>query len=194
MANRGRPSRYAARTAEGVRQIWRYPNRRLYDPVRSRYARADEITATAEPFIVIDTRNGEDITASIIASARAHTLRTEQNRGDSVVYFIRSGESGPIKIGLSSTSKVEQRVSELQTGSPERLRLLGFVNGDRDAEQFLHRCFASLGIGGEWFKPDPSLVSFIATTLASGALEYTPEEEPEQLDLLAHKNSRPLGG
>lgn len=180
---RGRPARHAARRADGVRQLWRYPNRRLYDPIARAYTNARSLSGYSEPFIVIDSQTGVDITASVLASAEAMTLRADQDVGTPVVYFIRSGEDGPIKIGLSSTNKVEQRVGELQVGSASRLRLIGFVSGDRDSEQFLHRCFAALGIGGEWFRADPSLLAFVETTLKSGALEHVPRAKPLQLSL-----------
>ena len=78
-----------------------------------------------------------------------------------VVYFIQRGGDGPVKIGFSKNPK--GRLSSLQTGIPERLHLLGIVDGGKAEEQRLHRYFAAYGIQGEWFKPAPDLMAYIQT-------------------------------
>lgn len=53
----------------GPRVIKKYPNRRLYDTLRSCYVTLAEIKSlvlAAEPFVVRDARTGEDLTRSIL--------------------------------------------------------------------------------------------------------------------------------
>jgi len=70
-----------------------------------------------------------------------------------VVYFIQSGEDGPIKIGWTSTGNPWGRCAALQTGSPEELEVVGFFVGPQSEERRLHEKFAEHRIRGEWFAP-----------------------------------------
>jgi hypothetical protein len=75
------------------------------------------------------------------------------------VYFVRAASGGPIKIGTSLY--VSARVSNLQIGRPDRLVVMAtFIGGHKD-EKALHRRFASLHVGGEWFRDEPELLGFI---------------------------------
>ncbi len=75
------------------------------------------------------------------------------------VYFVQSGESGPIKVGISECPK--KRLSGMQTGSAEKLRLLGTIPGGAHAEGFLHDTFREYHIRGEWFRPHPALIAIV---------------------------------
>jgi hypothetical protein len=77
----------------------------------------------------------------------------------SVVYFVRQGRKGPVKIG--TTTRIYERLKELETGTSFRLRLLASEPGDRDRERELHRRFAPAHMRGEWFWPTPELVDYI---------------------------------
>lgn len=66
------------------------------------------------------------------------------------VYFVRSGEDGPVKIGYAAD--VLERVHGLQAGNPELLTIVRIVSGSRNVEARLHRHFADIRIRGEWFK------------------------------------------
>lgn len=84
-----------------------------------------------------------------------------QDRGPiSGVYFIRRGDSGPVKIGFSAN--VRKRIRSLQTGSAEPLKLLAVAEGGEQTERFLHEQFARHRLEGEWFSPDASLLALIA--------------------------------
>lgn len=72
-------------------------------------------------------------------------------------YFIQAGVDGPIKIGKADNP--EKRLAELQTGSPESLRLIGKLQGDHERD--LHNRFHKLHLRGEWFNPDVRLLAFI---------------------------------
>lgn len=45
-----------------------------------------------------------------------------------MIYFIQRGVDGPIKIGFTE-SNIEDRTRSIQTSCPEKLLLLGHVNG-----------------------------------------------------------------
>jgi hypothetical protein len=79
------------------------------------------------------------------------------------VYFIRFGESGPIKIGKTNRNP-RIRLALLQNGSPVRLHLMAIISEpDEDhSEEALHRRFAHLRIRGEWFDSIRELTDFIA--------------------------------
>jgi hypothetical protein len=72
------------------------------------------------------------------------------------IYFIQAGDDGPVKIGLARD--VWKRLSNLQTGVPTRLRLLGIIDGSAQKEKLLHRQFAAHRLRGEWFSFHPSML------------------------------------
>lgn len=73
---------------------------------------------------------------------------------------------GPVKIGISSD--INGRMPGIQNGNPRPLSLLGvlpFIDrlAARDGERDLHERFADHRLSGEWFDPDPTLLSYIGT-------------------------------
>lgn len=76
------------------------------------------------------------------------------------VYFVLCGEF--IKVGFSSNPY--KRLSSMQTGSPFPLVMLADIPGSKDDEQEIHRMFPDLHVRGEWFRDDPRIRSFIAST------------------------------
>lgn len=76
------------------------------------------------------------------------------------IYFIQVGNDGPIKIGFTAGNP-RARLSKLQIGNPEKLKLLAAVPGSFEDEQAIHATFVALRIRGEWFRPDPILHGFI---------------------------------
>lgn len=85
---------------------------------------------------------------------------TEAATPASLIYFVRAGDRGLIKIGR--TDRLERRLSQLQNGNHLELRLLGYAHGDTAEEKSLHRRFAAGRIRGEWFRPTRELLRFIA--------------------------------
>lgn len=71
-----------------------------------------------------------------------------------MIYFISNG-SDAVKIGYSL--RVEERIKELQNGSPFPLEILALSPGDKVAEREYHQKYSDLAIGGEWFQIDKSL-------------------------------------
>jgi hypothetical protein len=66
------------------------------------------------------------------------------------VYFIRSGETGPVKIGWAD--EVEKRRRQLQTSHYEPLCVIRVIEGARSLERWLHERFAGWRLHGEWFQ------------------------------------------
>lgn len=78
------------------------------------------------------------------------------------VYFIQGESGGPIKIG--KTGAVKNRVHELQVGNPNTLKILkSAMETSILTEKRLHHFFSAFRVraNGEWFHPDPYILSFI---------------------------------
>lgn len=78
-------------------------------------------------------------------------------RDGSRVYFAQAGER--IKIGWSRN--VAARITKLQTGNPEPIRLLATTPGGRSLETQLHERFADVRLTGEWFAASPALLAYV---------------------------------
>ncbi len=77
-----------------------------------------------------------------------------------MIYFLQSGEGGPIKIGHTE-GHVNWRLRSLQHSSPYELRILGVEEGGRNMEQMLHRQFKAYRFRSEWFHPVQELLKHI---------------------------------
>jgi hypothetical protein len=76
------------------------------------------------------------------------------------IYFIQSANSKRVKIGYTEW-KVDARLATLQTGSAEKLDLLGWIPGTLTDERALHKQFESQAVGGEWFTVSDSILKLI---------------------------------
>jgi len=76
------------------------------------------------------------------------------------VYFVQSGDDGPIKIGFSTN--IRMRIDNLSVGSPDPLHLLAAIRGGRAEERKMHRMFKDARLHGEWFEPVPELLETIS--------------------------------
>lgn len=92
------------------------------------------------------------------------------------VYFVRALKLGLIKIGQTDCALT--RLGNMQTGSPDRLELLGvIIGGDAVAvERSLHRRFARSRLHGEWFRPSEALLAYIAEHATSPRPRKKPGE------------------
>lgn len=77
-----------------------------------------------------------------------------------VVYFIGAAESGPVKIGFTTDKSVESRLAQLQTGSHEKLFVLGAVDAGPAVERAIHNVLSTHLVRGEWFEREPALALF----------------------------------
>ena len=68
-----------------------------------------------------------------------------------MIYIIED-ESARVKIGYSEDEKtLYARKQFLQVGNPEKLKLIGLFEGDKEDEQLIHGWFLDRHIRGEWF-------------------------------------------
>jgi DNA-binding MarR family transcriptional regulator len=99
-----------------------------------------------------------------------------ERRSNRWVYVIGSPVVRPVKIGVSDDP--EERLDDLQTGSPVPLVLLWQVHGGQRLESLLHERFAASRMHGEWFDlgdTDPVLaVAEEAARLGYGPLPVIP--------------------
>ncbi len=77
------------------------------------------------------------------------------------VYFLLSQSTGLIKIGFSKNPKARMRL--FQCGSGDRITLLASEPGAGVRERALHRQFRTARSHGEWFRPAPDLLAYIAS-------------------------------
>jgi hypothetical protein len=96
-------------------------------------------------------------------------VRAQKKHHRGFVYCIGEvGEWYAVKVGFSL--KPIARVSELQTGNPRPLVLLGTIKGTVSTERDLHAKYIDYNIVGEWFTPaDDLLAEFGITKEASSA-------------------------
>lgn len=69
-----------------------------------------------------------------------------------MIYAIRVGADGPIKIGRA-TNPV-QRLMELQTAHHQKLNLIAVARWQDEMERELHDILKYSRLEGEWFKPN----------------------------------------
>lgn len=66
-----------------------------------------------------------------------------------IVYLITDGYK--LKIGTTTNKNLKKRLSTIQTGNPNKCKVLATIEGDRKKEQELHDRFAKFRGNGEWF-------------------------------------------
>ena len=76
-----------------------------------------------------------------------------------MIYFIQGRRTKLIKIGFAQNAK--ERLSRLQTGSPDILELIAVRVGDKYEENELHYMFKAHKSHGEWFKPCEEIFTYI---------------------------------
>lgn len=99
-------------------------------------------------------------------TAFAYACLREAGARKGFVYFIQS-EEGPIKIGFSDDPA--KRLDQLQVASPSQLRLLGSLPCKSTREAAIHGYFAEHRLRGEWFRPAPELLAWIAESTDAAA-------------------------
>ena len=72
------------------------------------------------------------------------------------IYFI-GGDFDAVKIGYSAFEYPHERLTSLQVGNPNELRILALCDGGLAEERELHRRFAAYAIRSEWFRRCPEL-------------------------------------
>ena len=80
-----------------------------------------------------------------------------------LIYILDYRKNSPLKIG-KTTRPIKQRLKELQTGCPHDLRIIATFRANQYFECQLHKTFEYCKYksgGQEWYKRDPTLLSFI---------------------------------
>ncbi len=74
------------------------------------------------------------------------------------VYFIGEEDSGYCRVKIGVAKDIEKRRTNLQTGNPSAIQLLGWINTEAafDLERQLHRHFETTRVRGEWFAIEPA--------------------------------------
>jgi len=94
------------------------------------------------------------------------------------IYFMANEVRRAVKIGVSVCPR--RRLSLLQTGSVETLRILAMEPGDEAREAELHKQFDAYRLRGEWFHLSGDIADYIAS-LPDPALNGV--SAPRELDL-----------
>lgn len=79
-----------------------------------------------------------------------------------MVYFIAA--PGRVKIGY--TTNIVRRFRNLSTASPDQIRFIGAVEGDRALERALHATLNAFRTNGEWFADTPEVQEVIHRVIA----------------------------
>lgn len=80
-----------------------------------------------------------------------------------MIYFILDERANNVKIGYSH--EPENRLRQLQTGSPSKLIMLAVIPGTITEERALHLMFHEYREVGEWFRYEGSLAVYIDNLL-----------------------------
>lgn len=71
-------------------------------------------------------------------------------------YIVHAGGAGHLKFGVSV--EPERRVGALQVGHSEKLEMLAYGGGGREAERWAHITLRDHRLHGEWFAPSPKVL------------------------------------
>lgn len=108
-------------------------------------------------------------------SLRAYHNRALVAKSQLLVYLLRFGVGGPVKVGIAKNPAL--RAAELQCGAPEKLRVIVTVRGSIAMEKTIHRMLREIRMSGEWFQPGPETDDLIETFFAmTTARVWVPEE------------------
>ena len=96
------------------------------------------------------------------------------------VYFILDEKSNALKIGKAND--VYDRINKLQTGNPNKLKLMHYINCSSEEHSFLlekqyHKKFKHLRINGEWFEYDECVFQ----SLFVGQINHKPKNKRESI-------------
>ena len=83
----------------------------------------------------------------------------------SSIYFLYSPTVDRVKIGFTE-GNVSKRIDSLQTGSAEKLVLIGTIPGSRYQETQLHKKWAQFRRDGEWFELSGDFFAYLNETFS----------------------------
>ena len=99
---------------------------------------------------------------------RAHYIHVEEDakKRDGHVYLIENLDRGLVKNGWST--RIDARFGQMQTATPDRLVLRFAFPGVLADEKALHKRFAHLNVGREWFTADAAIIALFSKKAAEG--------------------------
>jgi hypothetical protein len=83
---------------------------------------------------------------------------------------------GPVKIGKAKNP--QERLTLLNVGCPEELRLLGSAGWPDEQERVIHRILRTHRVRGEWFAPTPEVME-VVERIRQGGLPLIPPAQPK---------------
>lgn len=87
-----------------------------------------------------------------------------------MVYFARAAEKlGPVKIGSSRWPA--KRAADLSRIGKAPIEVITTVAGTAALEFKIHKCFAHLHLGHEWFRPSAKLILTIDRLVAGASID-----------------------
>jgi hypothetical protein len=104
-------------------------------------------------------QGGYDDLENWLAETAPPKPKRSTNKSGFVYVIGIEGDNSAVKIGFAS--KIEDRLSTLQTASHHELKVLAVIEGSPKEEKDLHRKFASDHIRGEWFRRTEAIESFV---------------------------------
>ena len=124
----------------------------------------------------VDAFGGVPLSAAPLPVAKRDVLHVDVVGQASIVYVAWPVDDSYVKIG--STQKLVDRLSNLQTGNPRRLALLvAFYAGERGwTEERLQARFAAQRQGGEWFRIEGEVRTWLEPTLEQARVERGPAQ------------------
>lgn len=105
------------------------------------------------------------------------------------VYFIRSGDIGPVKIGWARD--VEARRKQLQVSHPYPLYVLRVIECRRGTEQWLQKRYEAAKLLGEWFAFDAEMLTIEPPDLAT-RMKPKPREKVAAIPELHQRSPRAI--
>jgi hypothetical protein len=77
-----------------------------------------------------------------------------------MIYFLQRAGGGPVRTGVLTDPEIPS--DQCGTEVDPSFRILGVVKGGTDEWRTLLRRFSHLKVGGDWLRPGPDLLEFIA--------------------------------
>lgn len=148
---------------------WRAENSDAYDKIVARYAKKQHAKRESRYVFAVAVRKAfRSVSGAInrrnnlrrLAEAKETQRAAVRQTFEPTVYFVRSGDTGPIKIGYTERP-IGQRLADLQTGCPTKLSVLKTVAAQKEHEIELHRRFYASRLHGEWFEATHELLAYI---------------------------------
>lgn len=93
-----------------------------------------------------------------------------------MIYFIKSGDNGPVKIGYAVN--ITDRMEQLQTANPEKLEVILSLPGTFHKEKEIHEQFKHNRLRGEWFEYSDDLKRYIDEVCDDLILAASPNVYP----------------